>query len=62
MSAVLFAKVELDPVTDPQIGKCGVRSSGSTYQSKSKGIDSGPMLAEKTLLNSSNVMVPELSL
>ena len=62
MSAVLFAEVELDPVTDTQISKCGVRSIEFTYQSKSKGIESGPMLAEKTFLNSLNVMVPELSL
>ena len=38
------------------------KSSRKTHQSKLKGIASGLTLALKTFLNSSNVMVPELSL
>lgn len=64
MSAILSSQVEFNPVT---VGGLRIvsnewKSSRKTHQSKLKGIASGLTLALKTFLNSSNVMVPELSL
>lgn len=59
-----FSQIKFNPVTVVgYISKEGVLTAlWHTDQLKSKGIDSGPTLAEKTFLNSSYVIVPELSL
>lgn len=62
MSAVLSPQVEFDPVAVGGVSKGAETTEQILHQSKSKGMASGLMLALKTFLNSSNVIVPELSL
>ena len=63
MRSVFLAEVELHPVTLCDISaKARAEHDKDAYQSKSKGIDSSAIVALNTFLNSSYVMVPELSL
>jgi hypothetical protein len=63
MSTVLFAQVELHPITnmgDEMTRE--IREVKQSYQSKLKGIASGPMFPRNTFLSSSKEIVPDASL
>ena len=62
MGAVLSSQVKFNPVTAREVRKGAASGVQRPHQSKLKGMASGLMLALKTFLNSSNVIVPELSL
>ena len=62
MGSILGSQIEFNPVTVSIVNNVQRRPRKGPYQSKSKGMASGLMLALKTFLNSSKVIVPELSL
>lgn len=62
MGAVLGSQVKFNPITAGEVSKGPLAETKGSDQSKSKGKASALMLALNTFLNSSNVMVPELSL
>lgn len=62
VGAVLSPQVKFNPVTANEVREGVVAAAQSSHQSKSKGMESGLMLALNTFLNSSKVIVPELSL